>query len=388
MGNVSKASADTLFQGEKFTDIVKFNGDMRLRHEFFKYTQAGVADQNRERFRFRFGATATMQDFIVGFRLASGAGQAVSTNQTETGAFSQKPIWIDQAYITWKALATESFNAKVTGGKMQNPFFANYSSDIVWDPDINPEGYAQQLDYAATDRIGLFANFAQLPLLDGGRTIADPWMFGNQIGARTKLTEDTKLTLAGNFYGFIREDAANLNPVQAPFATAPNANQQGNARVGATQQLATELRLLHFAGELASHVGSLPVSLQGDLVHNTQDTQKAGATGYQTGLVVGQAKVAKTWEAAYFYKYTGFNSTYADIADSDWGNGGLNRKGHIFWIAYAPRDFVQIKAKYYVTDVINPFIGTDGLSHATIQSNNTGSNGSLNRFQLDVVVKF
>lgn len=368
--------ADAALSGEKWVDTLKFSGDMRIRHEGFYYKQDGTAantqDRSRERMRIRFGALATMQDWTVGLRLASGTGEQVSTNQTYTNAFSQKGLWIDQAYLQWRAHEY----LKLTGGRMPNPIWRTYASDIVWDDDVNPEGYAESVDMPLGDRTAFFANLAQFPLFEA-RATPDPWMFANQIGTRVKLNEDTRLSMAGSYYGFVNEKSA---------AFGAGVQQQGNSRVGATSQLATALQLFHFTGELATHLVSLPVSFQGDFVHNARDSQKAGSNGYQTGAVFGKAKDAKTWEFAYFWKYAQFNSSFADLADSDFGNGGLNRKGHIFWIAYAPRDYVQLKAKYFVTETINPFIQSTGLSGATF--NGTSNNGNINRFQLDCVVKF
>ena len=74
-----QASADTAFTGEKWVDSLKFSGDLRIRHEgiYFKQAVAGNNDENRQRIRFRWGGTANIQDFLVGFRLASGVGQQV-----------------------------------------------------------------------------------------------------------------------------------------------------------------------------------------------------------------------------------------------------------------------------------------------------------------------
>jgi len=323
-----------------------------------------------------------LQDFTVGFRFASGAGQQVSTNQNESQDFSGKNLYIDQAYIQWKAHEY----LKITAGKMPNPLWRTYASDLVWDDDITPEGYAESFDMPVGDRFGIFTTLAQLPLLSASQTQADPWMYANQLGGRVKLNEDTKMTIAGTYYGFVNEKVADFTNAGTVSYANNAVFQQGNARVGATGQLATALQLIHFTGELATHLMMLPLSLQGDFVHNMRDTQHAGSSGYQTGAVVGKAKDAKTWEVAYFYKYLQFNATDADFADSDFGNGGTNRKGHIFWIAYAPRDYVQLKAKYFVTETLNPYIQTNGFSSAV--KNNVGNNGNINRFQLDVVVKF
>src|ERR1043165_8181444 len=78
------AKADAVFAGEKWTDTIKFNGDLRLRHEDFFNKGVNAVDRHRERLRLRFGATASIQDFTAGIRFASGTGEQTSTNQTFT----------------------------------------------------------------------------------------------------------------------------------------------------------------------------------------------------------------------------------------------------------------------------------------------------------------
>src|SRR6185295_730131 len=155
---------------------------MRLRHEAFNNKTAGQKDRDRERFRLRFGAQATIQDFMVGLRLASGTGEQVSTNQTfgnPSGDFSQRAIFIDQAFIAWKAHEYLKF----TGGRMPNPFWRTYASDVMWDDDVNPEGYAMQIDAPVGDRLSIFFNSAGMPLFENSAVEADSWMWGNQIGS-------------------------------------------------------------------------------------------------------------------------------------------------------------------------------------------------------------
>jgi hypothetical protein len=62
------------------------------------------------------------------------------------------------------------------------------------------------------------------------------------------------------------------------------------------------------------------------------------------------------------------------MTDSDFGNGGTNRKGHIVWIAYNPTKALQVKTKYFMTEVEDETLppGED----------------DINRLQVDLVVKF
>jgi hypothetical protein len=370
--NPPAVHADATLVGEKWVDTLKFNGDFRLRHESFFNKTAGAKDRDRERFRLRWGAVATIQDFTVGMRLASGTGEQVSTNQTMGTSFSQKSIFIDQAYLMWKA--HESIN--LIGGRMPNPFWRTYASDVMWDDDINPEGYAIQFDRVLTDRVSLFYNTAALPLNENSTIEADPWLFGNQLGTRLKATEDLKFNVAAELYTPINEKLASL---------APNVQQEGNTRVGAGPQLGTAFRIFQFTSEAVFHAGPVPVSVQGDFIRNTQETIERGANGYQTGAVFGKAKSAGTLELAYFYKYLQTNASFADFADSDFGNGGTNRKGHIMWLAYAPRDYVQLRVKYFLTRRLNPFLTTTGVP---VTPAGTPQYSDINRLQADIVVKF
>ena len=68
------------------------------------------------------------------------------------------------------------------------------------------------------------------------------------------------------------------------------------------------------------------------------------------------------------------DATVADVADSDFGDGGTNRVGHIVWIAYAPRDWMQVKAKAFFTD--------------TLDRTFAPGDKAVNRLQTDLSIKF
>jgi len=108
--------------------------------------------------------------------------------------------------------------------------------------------------------------------------------------------------------------------------------------------------------------------------HQQRDGHRLGDTGYQVGARLGKAAAAKSWEAAYYYKWSEVDSTLADFADSDFGDGGTNRQGHIGWLAYNPREWLQLKFKTFVTRVIN--------------DSEPPNRDHINRYQLDLSVKF
>jgi len=356
-------------------------------------------DQNRVRFRLRFGADLQIHDLTVGFRLVSGTGQQVSTNQTETNLFTGKNIWIDRAYLSWHGTSTPWL--KVTAGKMPNPFFVIYTGDVVWDDDVNPEGFAENLQFGPAEHVSLFLNAGQFALNEVGSNNHDPWMIGEQGGASVAVTPEVKTTLAVAFY-----DSINVSGGDATYMG--ETIQQGNSRsatcataVGVATPpscvLLNNFRVLDVTTQVNLQAGPIPVSLMGDYVRNLANTTLTGmktgtATGnegYQIGGIVGKASDANTWEVAYFYKVLQTDATLADLADSDFGNGGTARRGNIVWAAYNPMKYLQIKLKYFMTKSITPVTTGAGVCGNTAGNLNGNSGcGDINRLQADVSVKF
>jgi hypothetical protein len=261
---------------------------------------------------------------------------------------------------------------------MANPFFTVYSSDIVWDDDYNPEGVAENFTW----KLGgsdLFFNAAQIVLDEdsAGRPSTDQWLFGQQVGVKASPLTDVQTVLAVAYYNAV--NAQNNNFGQGVC-------QDGNSRVNACNaatnpgQLVNDYNVVAVTAQVATKVASLPIAVMGDVVQNTADTKSAltggvdtKAGGYQAGLIVGKASDPATWEAAYFYKKVGTDATLADVADSDFGDGGTNRKGHIGWVAYNPSKALQVKVKYFTTQV---------------EDDTAATQKDVNRLQADLAVKF
>jgi hypothetical protein len=385
-GVITKEEAATLQETviAKWIDRIKFSGDLRVRdEEFFDNcdnkangcANGGLnngTDRNRARFRLRFGAEIKISDFTVGFRLASGTGEQVSTNQTFQNLFNEKALWIDRAYLSWQGSSTRWL--KLTAGKMANPYFIIYTSDVVWDDDINPEGFSENLQGSPAEHVNLFLNAGQFVLNESGSNNHDPWLLGEQVGISVEPQEKVKATLATAFYYFINASGRDAAALGGP------AVQQGNSRSGGVLQ--NNYRVFDASAEVNVKAGAIPVALMGDYVRNVANTTVTGLStgpatgneGYQVGAKVGKASDAHTWEVAYFYKAVQTDATVADMADSDFGNGGTARRGHIMWAAYNPTKYLQFKTKYFITETMNPPASKN--------------DGDINRLQIDVAVKF
>ena len=137
-----------------YVQKIKFYGDVRFRYEYLdEEPQAGKAiattaatgysrDNTLERYRYRLrvGVDATFTDnFTGGFELESNTASD-SANQSFGNGFSKESINIGLVYLQWKP--TDWLT--LVGGKQRNPL---YTTDLTWDPDINPEGGSESLSW-------------------------------------------------------------------------------------------------------------------------------------------------------------------------------------------------------------------------------------------------
>jgi hypothetical protein len=354
----------------KAVQKVKISGDLRLRQEnFFKKTK-GQTDRGRQRFRLRLGTDLSFPRSVTAkIRLASGTGEQVSTNQSLDNLSSQKQLWIDRAYLEWKACDAASF----TGGRMANPLWTVYSSDVVWDDDFNPEGFGEQFKFSLFGRGRFFVNALQMVADEDSGTNNDQSLFSGQAGVEIPLFSESRLKLAGAMHEWVNETTTTRRNAGTLSQAAV---QEGNRRY-ASGVLQNEFRVAELTAEYKSKLLGLPVALQGTYVRNVNPVDAISpkeTSGYQAGAVLGKASAAKSWEAAYFHKSVETDATVADVADSDFGDGGTNRRGHIMWLAYNPEEWIQFKTKYFITQVAETKLspGAD----------------DINRLQVDLSVKF
>jgi len=144
---VEKKQVSALPDNMKWVEKVKISGDLRYRHESIDEQSGGEWKDgvSRHRIRARLGVNGKVNDEVdLGFRLASGSADPVSTNQNLESSFSSKTIWLDLAYFDWHPAGIKGFN--FIGGKMNNPFYSVGKNQLIWDHDLTPEGLAAKYE--------------------------------------------------------------------------------------------------------------------------------------------------------------------------------------------------------------------------------------------------
>ena len=310
---------------------VKWSGDMRLREETRERVGDGK-DTNRQRIRFRLGMDAKVSDNLkVGARLASGSTtDPISTNQTLNTSFNHKTLVLDRAFTEYTPEVAALNEVKLTGGVIANPFWT--LGQLVWDEDLNFDGAAVHLA-KEFGPVTLFTNDGMFSLdTDIVRSSA---LWSTQGGVILKPFTDTEDELLKNFkmtgavaYHDYMNVTSKASDVTAVTTAGGLKGNSGNLK---------DLNLLNPNFELASQYRDVPVSTFFDWVHNTGAPSQND--GFQVGVKLGKARVPcdllKGWEGGYYYERLESDATFGAFSDSDFGNGGTNHTGNVYWLKVA-----------------------------------------------------
>ncbi|PXF58229.1 MAG: hypothetical protein C4B58_07265 [Deltaproteobacteria bacterium] len=361
----------------KWADKVDFYGDLRLRHDTQwreEKKPGGDKDEynrNRERFRLRLGMKAkTTETTEVGVRVASGSGYQNTTNQSFDGHARGKQIWIDRAYASWKA----TDYLKITGGKQKNPLF---TTPLVWDPDVNPEGVSETIKFDITERFGLFANLGQyfveeLKIKDSN---SDPTLLAFQLGTAIKPTDMMKFEFGVTYYNFMNLDDIEYDDLSDTTEFTGYNNKHGQQMVfNSNEELLNKFECWELAAKLkVKDVLPIPFSIYANYIVNTDadidelidkgagfpgsdpaDLEEYGSddrdTGWLVGLSLGNKKKKGDWYAKYHYQELEDYAFPAVFVDSDFHGGGTNNKGHYMHLRYYLMDNIQARATGFLTE--------------------------------------
>ncbi len=308
---------------------IELFGDVRLRYEYRSVEDPAGGNIDLQRFRYaaRVGVRGSLfDDFYYGLRLDTSSNPRSSwltfgTSSSGTpynGPFgkSKADIAVGQAYLGWHGQDW----LDLTLGKMPNPL---YTTPMVWDPDLNPEGAAEHLRYTVGSA-DLFATLGQFLYEDinpysasgglgfnglTGQNGQDVFMLAWQGGMNYHITTNTTVKVAPVLYKYVglRRSSINSPNVTAPFFGDPYIGEgaylgpgtgtaAGYAGYGIAGTLPgfgsvdyplnqvglNNLLVVEVPFELDFELWKLDASLFGDAAYNLEgnDRAKAAAAGY------------------------------------------------------------------------------------------------------------
>ncbi|TFG83128.1 MAG: hypothetical protein E4H19_12025, partial [Chromatiales bacterium] len=362
------AANTTRLEKMSWADRIRIEGDFRYRYQNDDVGSPVNDSRNRNRIRARPALVATVSpELSVGFGLATGSDDPISTNQTLGNAGSSKGINLDLAYFDWKGLADTS----IRGGKVKNTFQTVGGSQLQWDSDWRPEGsditwsngtfFAQGLGtYLESDSNKGNSEFAYI-LQAGAKSVFGP------------------VALTGGV-GYTNINAKGKACYYNQSSDVPTADQlcQGNQATGVPGSLvyATDFEVYDLFAQAGFKIADLPVTIFADYINNSaaDDDEQ----GYMVGAQFGSAKTKGTWQVSYYYEDLESNATLGLLTNSDFGGGGTNGAGSVFSGTYALSDKTNVSATYFLVDR-----NTDNI--ATI---NNGDEVSVDTLQLDLNFKY
>jgi hypothetical protein len=226
--DAAQSPASKIALSDSVTQL-KIYGDLRYRYQYnAAETQPGASvvgiEQDRNRYRLRLNADVLLGPHIfAGVQLQTGA-TSDSGNQTYSTDFNNDTLYISRAFAGWR-----DDWLTVIIGKQANPL---YTTDLLWDPDINPSGLTETI---AFHKMPFFGGGSSSGLekdppvrndpwevtLVAGQFIAgdnssfaslktnshDAWIFDQQLITKYKLNKNTSVTVAP---GFLLENSAHI----------------------------------------------------------------------------------------------------------------------------------------------------------------------------------
>lgn len=363
--------------GEKNQNIAKYNADE------LRFTSIANTTEDRERWRIRarLGANAKINDWLTaGFRLTTGPqGVPLTANQTESMTTGKYELSLDRAFLDAK------FNKwlTVSGGRFDNPFFY---TDLVWDPDLQFDGFAAKFNPKVNDRLSVFGTLGAFPIQEVNNSdlnkAPDKWLYAAQGGIHWAAMNHTNIHLAAALYDYsnIQGEPNVVNNSTLYDQSVLAFRQKGNNTFDINQNnlgagtpgtskygIASEFRELNLTGQVdLAHFSPVHVILTGDYVKNigfdqaeilarTKNTYKDETDGYQVRLAVGMPTTFKKhdWQVWGAYKRLEADSVVDAFADSNFHLGGTDAKGWILGLSYGLDKNTWFTARWFSTEAIS-----------------------------------
>jgi len=339
-----------------WTDRITLKGDFRYRYENIDVEDASNRDRNR--IRARQEMIAKLPDNVqVGFGLATGNDDPVSSNQTLGAGNTSKQINLDLAYANWRP--TEQLFLEA--GKFKNPLFTPQNTAMLWDGDWRPEGLN-----AGWSNDHFFATGLVDWLESDSKASNDEVAWGVQAGLKFDVAGAKLITAAGYYDIPVK---GNTSYYDGSFFG------NSHVEVNGVEVYQYDYQLVELSAQLVMSLFDMPLSLYGDYVEN-QDPNDYN-TGWLAGVQLGKVGGAGTWQLAYEYEDLEADAALGLLTDSDFAGGGTDGRGPKLTGAYGINDKWNLAFTWFIDNKAGEkaFKGEGGAL-------------SYNRFMIDTNFKY
>lgn len=358
---------------------------------------------------FNFLDSTTTGNVVTGFDAKTGkfvTGKSLTTVTGKKGSVVTNVNFGDALFVGRAFLKYDPFPwLTLEGGRMPNPFV---TTRMVWDPDINPEGFVEQFrvtlgpwgsstaglskdgkevvaQNSAGITVDLFANFGQFIYDDVGfensfntgngpfsevPNRADRWMLGWQIGARANFTKNTYFQVAPTFYNYTGGGLTSAGPFNGDSPLVILNDEADPVLITFNQTGTNDLAVLDVPVEFGWKWGNLPFTVFGDFAYNLDADARADKAGhpgkhaglaYQVGASVGSTKKKGDWELRGWWQHSEAYALDPNIIDDDIFDGRLNMEGIFLQGSYQLTNGASIIVQYSHGERIDDSLGTPGF---------------------------
>jgi len=398
------------------------------------FLDPGNGDQrDRWRFRLRLNADFTLKDNWFGGVQLQTSINSDSGNQTYDGGFRNYETYISRAFAGWNAADWLT----LVVGKQVNPF---YTTDLVWDPDINPSGLTETVRFHKLFSCG---EEETVTLAPDGKTVlsvtrsrlecpwtltlvagqfifddnqefnpsgfnTDAYLFEGQLIASYKFCDKAKLTFAP---AYLRYNSAQVNTVwnQQGFAQLINGTATDGLPLGWGET--RNLSIIQGPGDFSFTICDWKFKVLWDVAYNTLGAKRINDTyvfpirdtkgniiafdhvdshtkkdnlAWLAGLQIGENVKKGDWSLLVNYRQVGLGSIDPNLNDSDWAQSRLNMAGWKASLAYNFTDAVVGQ----VTGMIADNLRKDLIGGQTTNGAKLADANGVQVFQVDLNVKF
>lgn len=300
---------------ENWTERFQLFGDFRWRSQTVR--REATPFRYSDVIRVRPGLRAHIEDHFSGtVRLSLGeAGKTVtSTNQTLTNG-DHKPLWLDQAYLSWEPHE----GCLLRAGKIENLWISPGNTQQIFDSDYTPEGIAYQ----------------HLPNNGFITTINAHWL-KERYSTTASDDQGDSFTLGAQF-GYGKKDVGAPWKVLASYlaftnfkgASSITGSFEGNSNLNGVYLNDYYLGVL--GGEVQFSVKKRPLLVYSELVNNFEASEDRFAA--VVGATLNRSKNKGEWSMDYNFRYTEADAIFAVLSDSDVGQRA-DARGHTLSLKY------------------------------------------------------
>ncbi|MDP6624875.1 MAG: putative porin [Nitrospinota bacterium] len=361
----------TSFAGVQVGDNLKLFGDFRMRFEFDDRGGSFTGDDDsreRPRLRLRFGGKyqSSIDNVAFGFRLATGTNSINSPHDTFQTAVTtdNTNFGLDRAFATVKFLES----GIIIVGKQGYPLWQQ--TEVMWDEDIQPEGFAAAYTASLGGAGSLTAAAAYYYLVNNSW---ESGLFDNdtftawQVAHKGTFNGIKTVIAATGLHGSDGADAGVFTPT-------------GSTNTEASPDPAFYM----VSGQVNFKFDQLKIRVGGD--YHFSDWNETG-DDHDTGYVVhGRVNMDK-WGVRYYYydieeasvPFYGNATLSQDNFPNSRGGGLTGFEGHRIQLDYKLAKDVSSDFRIYLQE---------GKSDNRFSSLAESADREINRYQLNINVKF